>query len=574
MEVSTLKSAQALERTLKSLDGQKYGAYKRTKGLYEFDQFRLAIDHVQVDPFAPPSKMRLIISRNEAGIPDNLLDDKYKRIAVSDFLTRAVHNKVREITKKDKKSGKIQIDRCGQEMLERTSVVINNTDIEARIEVGLPAAGRKILGKAAAHTIIDILPEIVDQALHYQHLDQAKLQNQVNLIKDQMYIREELENRNLVSFVANGAILPRQSGVSDRPMQHAIQFQSPEKFEIQFNLPSGKSIIGMGIPQGITLIVGGGYHGKSTLLEALERGVYNHVDGDGREYVITQHDAMKIRAEDGRSIEKVNIQPFIDRLPGKKDTTEFSTENASGSTSQAANVMEALEAQTSLLLIDEDTSATNFMIRDGRMQKLIAPEKEPITPFSNKVKPLYEDYHVSTILIVGGSGDYFDVADQVLMMDEYHLKDVTVEAKDIAQSTGYERLDTSNSEFGSIPSRVPLKSSFNKKGKDGRFKAKGLHAVTYGKEPIQISGLEQLVDDSQTNSLAMMLDYLNNELLNDNDTLTEATDRLYQRIEEEGLEVISHHQGHPGNLALPRKQEFIGTVNRYRGLHIRSDKNE
>ena len=574
MEVSILKSAQALERTLKSLDGQKYGAYKRTKGVYEFDQFRLAIDHVQVDPFAPPSKMRCIVARDEAGIPDQLLDDKYKRIAVSDFLTRAVHNKVRELTKKDKKSGKIQIDRCGQEMLERTSVVINDTDIEARIEVGLPAAGRKILGKAAAHTIIDTLPEIVDQALHYQHLDHSKLQDQVNLIKDQMYIREELDKRNLVSFVANGAILPRQSGVSDRPMHHAIQFQSPEKFEIQLDLPSGKSIKGMGIPKGITLIVGGGYHGKSTLLEALERGVYNHIDGDGREYVITQHDAMKIRAEDGRSIEKVNIQPFIDHLPGKKDTTEFSTENASGSTSQAANVMEALEAQTSLLLIDEDTSATNFMIRDGRMQKLIAPEKEPITPFSNKVKPLYEDYDVSTILIVGGSGDYFDVADQVLMMDEYHLKDVTVEAKDIAQSTGYERLDMSNSEFGSIPSRVPLKSTFNKKGKDGRFKAKGLHAVTYGKEPIQISGLEQLVDDSQTNSLAVMLDYLNNELLNDNDTLIEATDRLYQRIEAEGLEVISHHQGHPGNLALPRKQELIGTINRYRGLHIRSDKTE
>ena len=203
-------------------------------------------------------------------------------------------------------------------------------------------------------------------------------------------------------------------------MKGAIQFTSPQAFETTFNLPSGRAVTGMSIPEGITLIVGGGYHGKSTLL-GLERSVYDHIPNDGREFVITRHDAMKIRAEDGRGIQNVNISPFIDNLPGKKDTTHFSTDNASGSTSQAANVMEAL-GQTSTLLIDEDTSATNFMIRDGRMQKLIAPDKEPITPFSNKVRPLLEAHQVATILIVGGSGDYFDVADQVMMMDEYHLK--------------------------------------------------------------------------------------------------------------------------------------------------------
>ena len=572
-----MKRSTDLDKTLKSLDGQKYGAYKRIKGTYAFNQFRLAIDHVQVDPFAPPSKMRLMIQRDVAQIPDHLLDTKDKRLAVSDFLTRAFAYQVATFNRTVKgsgKNGKIFINHCGQEMLERTSVVINDKTIEVRFEVGMPAAGRKILGKAAAHTLINGLPKIVNQAIMYQNIDQQALQHQVTVKLDQTYIREQLEQQHLVAFVANNAILPRKSGVSDEPMKDAIRFTSPTTLETTFNLPSGRAVTGMSIPEGITLIVGGGYHGKSTLLEALERSVYDHIPNDGREFVITRHDAMKIRAEDGRGIHNVNISPFIDNLPGKKDTTHFSTENASGSTSQAANVMEALETQTSTLLIDEDTSATNFMIRDGRMQKLIAPDKEPITPFSNKVKPLYEDYDVSTILIVGGSGDYFDVADQVLMMDEYHLKDVTVEAKDIAQSTGYERLDMSNSEFGSIPSRVPLKSTFNKKGKDGRFKAKGLNAVTYGKEPIQISGLEQLVDDSQTNSLAVMLDYLNNELLNDNDTLIEATDRLYQRIEAEGLEVISHHQGHPGNLALPRKQELIGTINRYRGLHIRSDKTE
>lgn len=567
-----MKRSIDLEKTLKSLDGQKYGAYKRTKGIYAFDQFHLAIDHVQVDPFAPPSKMRLIIQRDVAKIPSDLLDEKDKRIAVSDFLTRAFGHQTSAFNRTVKgsgKNGKIFIDHCGQEMLERTSVVINDKEIEVRIEVGMPAAGRKILGKAAAHTLINGLPKIVDQAIMYQNIDQQALQHQVTLKLDQTYIRNQLEQQHLVAFVANNAILPRKSGVSDEPMKGAIQFTSPQAFETTFNLPSGRAVTGMSIPEGITLIVGGGYHGKSTLLEALERSVYDHIPNDGREFVITRHDAMKIRAEDGRGIQNVNISPFIDNLPGKKDTTHFSTDNASGSTSQAANVMEALEAQTSTLLIDEDTSATNFMIRDGRMQKLIAPDKEPITPFSNKVRPLFEAHQVATILIVGGSGDYFDVADQVMMMDEYHLKDVTAEAKDIAQSDGYQRDLQANTQFGAIPSRVPLNASFSKKGKDDRMKAKGLHTVMYRKDAIDISGLEQLVDDSQTNALTVMMNYFRHHLIDNHKSLIEATNQMYDLIDEEGIEAISNFDGHPGNLALPRKQEFIGTLNRYRGLKVK-----
>ena len=564
-----MKQAQDLKKTLFQLDGQKYGAYKRIKNVYDLNDFQLAIDHIQVDPYAPPSKIRLIIDRDIVGIPDKYLDSEDKRVAVADFLTRNVAQILKSLLSKSKGQHKLLIDRCGQEMLKRTSVVINNNNIEMRLEVGLPAAGRKILGKAAATTLTELLPQLVSQALNYQQIDQVSLKQQVELKLNQTYIRAQLEQQGLIAFVANGAILPRKSGISDGPMSKAKSFISPKSFETTMHVPFGEAVKGMGIPKGITLIVGGGYHGKSTLLQALERGVYDHIAGDGREYVITNDSAMKIRAEDGRSVEKVNIQPFIDHLPGKKDTSQFSTDDASGSTSQATNVMEALEAQSKVMLIDEDTSATNFMIRDGRMQKLISPEKEPITPFSNKVKPLYDDYDVSTILIVGGSGDYFEVADQVLMMDEYVLKDVTEEAKAIAHSTGYERDMISQQSFGNIPSRVPLTSSFTKKGKDGRLKAKGQHAVMYGKEPIDISGLEQLVDDSQTNCLAMMLDYMQRHKVNNEQTIVEIVDAVYQLIDEQGLEAMSHHQGHPGNLALPRKQELIGTLNRYRGLHVR-----
>jgi len=563
-----MKTADDFYQLLNSLDKQKYGMYKRVKGTYDFGKFRLAVDHVQVDPYATPSKMRVIINRDTAGIPDNMLDSKSKSIAVADFLTRAFAQSIQQVNKKSKNS-KIFIDRPGQEILERTAVVINASEIEARIEVGLPAAGRKILGKQAVFIFKEMLPEAVEASLLYENIDHDALQEQVTLMLDQDYILKVMKERNLIAFVANGAILPRESGVSDKPLKDAVPFYSPETLETEIELPSGKIVKGMGIPEGISLIVGGGYHGKSTLLEALELGVYHHIAGDGREMVLTRQDAVKIRAEDGRSVQGVDIGPFINNLPGGKDTRRFSTPNASGSTSQAANVMEALETGSTLMLIDEDTSATNFMIRDARMQKLIAPDKEPITPFADKIRPLYDTKGVSTILIVGGSGDYFEAADHVLMMDEYRLKDVTHEAKAIAGSDGYRRADTSHSEFGDIPKRIPIKKSFSKKGKDGRLKSKGKHTILYGKEPIDISGLEQLTDTSQTNAITAMIEYFKNDVLDERVTLLEAADLIYEKIDDSGLDGISPFDGHPGNMALPRKQEFIAAVNRYRGLKMK-----
>ena len=567
-----MKNYKELEKILFSMDGKSYSAYKSLKGEYKFPKYVLAIDHVQSDPYAPPSRMRIIMDRKISGIPYELTDTKEKNIAVSDFLTR---NFYKEIQKNGNDSsgtggsGRIFIDRCGQEILERTSFLIKEDKIEVRFEMGMPARGRRIMGKAAQKIIFEQLPKIVEKSIIYDNLNKKSLKEQIVLVLDQEYIRKVLKEKGLVAFVANDSILPRENGISDKPMKNAVKFKSPEKFEITLNLPSGKKVSGMGIPKGITLIVGGGYHGKSTLLAALERGIYNHIAQDGREFIISETDAVKIRAEDGRNVEKVNISGFINNLPGNKDTIAFSTENASGSTSQAANVAEALEYGTSLLLIDEDTSATNFMIRDGRMQKLVAKEKEPITPFIDRVKELYDNFGVSTILIIGGSGDYFDVANHVIMMDEYVPKDVTKKAKEIAKSDENKREFSPNDKFQGITQRIPLKKSFSQSGKLDKTKAKEKYSILYGKELIDISGLEQLVDDSQTNCIAIMIDYFKNKVLDEKLTLSQAADRIYEKIQKEGLDSISSYIGHPGNLALPRKQEFCGAVNRYRKLKIK-----
>ena len=564
-----MKSSKALQQLLNQLDGKSYGAYKEIKGIYDFGYYRLALDHIQGDPYAAPSRARILMKTSEAGFKKELVDTKEKQIATADFIIRNFEEKVKQLytsVKGSGKSGLIYISHCGQEMLERSAVIIDENQLEVRIEIGLPAAGRRILGKAASYLLIEVLPKIVREALIYKNIDGKALEAQVALMVDQQVLRKLLVEHNLVAFVENGAILPRESGISDKPLvRQSVPFHSPKHFEVELELPNKGKVKGMGIPKGITLIVGGGYHGKSTLLNALEKGVYNHILGDGREFVITNENAVKIRAEDGRFVKKVNISSFINHLPNGKDTVNFSTDNASGSTSQATNVIEALEVGSKLLLIDEDTSATNFMIRDYRMQKLVAKEKEPITPFVQKVKQLYKEKDVSTILVVGGSGDYFDVADHVIMMDEYRPVDVTQKAKDIAQSERKLEIEEETS-FGEITPRIPLAKGWDRQAK---VKTRNINLISYGKIDIELSGLEQLVSEEQTQCIGMMLQFASEHLFKEGKTIEQITNELYGIIKEKGLEAISPYKGHPGNIALPRKYEFCGALSRYRGLIIK-----
>ena len=251
----------------------------------------------------------------------------------------------------------------------------------------------------------------------------------VELADDQRAAREQMEASDLVAFVANGSILPRESGVSQRPLKSALAFEAPAEQRVVLDLPHRGKVAGMGIERGVTLIVGGGYHGKSTLLRALQDGVYNHVAGDGRELVLTDSTAVKLRAEDGRAVSGVDISLFIRDLPDGRDTSRFSTVDASGSTSQAAATVEAWEAGARALLIDEDTSATNFMVRDALMEAVVAREFEPITPFVERVRDLWERAGVSSIIVAGSSGAYFSVADAVLQMDRYRVHDITAHAR-------------------------------------------------------------------------------------------------------------------------------------------------
>lgn len=562
-----------LRQILHRIDGSGYKAYKDLQGKYCFDRFVLYIDHVQADPFASPSRMRVRVDQKEAQLPAGFVHPPYKA-ALEDWLARIW----RECLSNGEwgryrlgKGGTITIDAGGQEVLKRTACLITPEYAEARLSISLPAAGRRILSREAEQMLLHDLPQITYQAMFRENRDDKRLHRHVHLYEDQEHIRKQLETLNLVAFVGDGAILPRGAGNSDLPMdQHkAVPFASPPELRVTISTRHHGQVTGMGIPEGITIITGGGYHGKSTLLRAIERGVYNHLGGDGREWVITRNDAVKIRAEDGRAVHSVNISSFIDNLPFGLDTCSFSTDNASGSTSQAANIMEALESGSRLLLLDEDTSAANFMIRDARMQRLIQSEQEPITPFIDRVREMYLRHHISTILVVGGAGDYLDVADRTLMMNVYRAADVTRQAKVIAQEMVSQRLVEANASFHWGPGRI-VNSAKLPVARERKMKisAKGRHTILVGQEAVELYGLEQLVDYSQTRALAECLRYVV-ACGQPTSSLTLLLDDLMEKMSQ-GMDFLSPYRPghHPGDLAAPRRHEIAGFINRIRQMRM------
>ena len=567
-----MQTAAELRSLLNRIDRRGYPAYKDTRGTYQFPNYILSIDHVQGDPFAAPSRLSILVKGRAAGFPPELYDRPHRRIALQDQLTRrfgAAAERFSFQAKGSGQSGLIAVSRCGQEVLERTACRLDpkSGDVLMRFEVGFPANGRTVNAGELGKILFDFLPKCAEQALFYQNLDRERLRAAVDLAEDQHCIREQLPGLGLCAFVANGSVLPRASGVSSKPMGDGVKFMSPKELEVTLDLPRGRRITGMGIRRGVTLIVGGGYHGKSTLLGALELGVYDHIAGDGREYVITDPSAVKIRAEDGRSIRKTDISLFISDLPNGKDTAAFETEDASGSTSQAANVIESIEAGTSLLLIDEDTSATNFMVRDELMQRVIRRDMEPITPFIERVRELYESYGVSTVLVAGSSGAYFHVADTVIQMDRYVPRDITALAK--AEAGNFPiRVDPPKPAAPPCFDRRPQSSPSFSGGDRIKIKTLPREGVMVNKEVIDLRYVEQLVDSEQLTALGYCVVYALRNLLDGRRDLRRVADELEAAIDRGTLAALcGDRSGVPG-LARPRRQEILACLNRCRGLRI------
>ena len=566
-----MNHASDLKKQLLSIHRKSYPAYKSLKGVYDFGEYTLSIDHVQGDPFASPSHVTIRIPFSVHRFPKDLYKTPETKAAFEDHLLRRFASQIRKFSFQAKGSGKsglLSVSSCGQEILSRTACEIctsKDSTLIFRFHIGFPANGRTINATELEKILFDFLPSCVERGCLYRTCDKKKLTETFELAEDQTFIRKEIHRLGLAAFVADGSILPRQSGVSDLPMKDGVAFSSPESLRVTLHLPHRGSLSGMGIPRGITLIVGGGYHGKSTLLKALETGVYPHIAGDGREYVITDESAVKLRSEDGRIIKNVDISLFINDLPNGRDTTSFSTLDASGSTSQAAGTVESIEAESRLFLIDEDTSATNFMVRDTFMQQVISREKEPITPFLERARDLYEKAGISTILVAGSSGAFFHIADTVIQMDCYHPVDITEKVKTLCKD--YPLSPSSPAPFR-MPSAKRIFARPSKKQADRRdrkIRQRSKDVFSIGKEEVDLRYVEQIKDSEQTASLALLLGYAKDHYSDGKKTIPEIADLLYQELKQNGYSGFFRNSYIPGGYAIPRLQEIHACLNRYRG---------
>jgi predicted ABC-class ATPase len=550
---------QDLDSLLGRLDGKGYGRYSELVGRWDLDGADCAIRRVQPDPFAPPTRLAVTVPARMASLPGELYETEPRARGLGSFLLRTLRRHVAD-------QG-FKVDAGGQEILQRSAVSINAGAVRVQLGINLPGKGRRIAGHRCAELFTRALPAAIDAALRWENIDQQAARRFARTVEDAGALRGQLVARGLVSFVPDGAVLPRRSGIDERPLSGALPFTSPPSLRTTLHAPNAGTLPGMAVPEGVTLIVGGGYHGKSTLLRAIEAGVYDHRPGDGREAVVTRADAVSIRAEDNRGVERVDVAAFVSELPSGAPTEDFSTTNASGSTSQAASTIEAIEAGAGALLIDEDTAATNLMIRDSRMQRLIPRGREPLVPFVERIQPLSRDRGVSTVLVMGGSGDYLSVADTVIMMDAYRPSEVTERAHQLGSRGGERAMEHSG--FPQTAQRVhdPASISAHVKGKR-KITARGRDRLSFGADDIELSAVEQLADTSQVTGIGLALAHLVDEaLLDGKRTLAEALAALRGDLDDRGADAIAH--GYAGDFAVPRPLEVAAALNRLRSARVR-----
>lgn len=549
-----------LSRLLRRIDGAGYGRYKQLRRAWELAGCRLEVERVQPDPFAPPSRMAVRVPAEVARLPTELWSTATRRCALADFLCRGAARRLAKTP--------FAVDAGRQEVLERSACEMREGAVTLRLGIKLPGRGRRIDGRAAERLLCDQLPEAVAGSLRWSALDADAARGFVACVEDSDHLRRRLPELGLIAFVADGAVLPRRSGVDDRPLAAgAVPFSSPPSLRVEVELPNRGRVAGMGLPDGVTLIVGGGFHGKSTLLRALEYGPYDHVPGDGRELVVCRSSTAKIRAEDGRAVIRVDVSAFVGELPTGTDTSDFSTANASGSTSQATNIVEALEVGAEVLLVDEDTAATNLMIRDARMQELVAREAEPLTPFVDLVRPLHHEHGVSTVLVMGGAGDYLDVADRVVMMHAFHAEDVTERAGEVAAGRPGRRPEAES--FPPVRHRVPDPASIDpsRRGHE-RIRGRGRRTLEFGHSSVDLIAVEQIVDPSQVTGIGLALARLADRgHLDGERTLAEGLARLEEQLERDGLDAV--RAGYPGDVVRPRPLEVAAALNRLRALRVK-----
>lgn len=561
---------------LERIKGQVYRKYKSLEGAYASSTWTLILDKAQASPKSKPSLFRLRVPYMAAGFPPGLYKDRVQKIALSDYMLRRFEKLCKKISRHSGcgKSGIFYSDPCGPEILERSAVFFDQNTLELRFRYGLPSEGNRTDPKAFLEALEHAFPKIIKEILTWDTYDEKEVREHLHIFEDQEALRSLLKINHWVAFIPDGAILPRESSFSQRPLKQAVPFEAPPTIKVTVKLPHKKEISGMPVKEGVTVITGGGFHGKTTLLNAVKMGIYNHIPGDGREYCVSLKDTFKINSEDGRITEGIDISPYIVNLPFHKNSGHFSSLQSSGSTSQAASVVESVRMGAECLLFDEDTSATNFIACDELMKRLIGEKDKTIIPYFETARDLHRSLGVSTMIVIGSLSPILTAADLVLKISEYRVMDLTEEVAEQLQTQRNSNL--SQHPISQKPfqkTRLVDSESFRIKKRIIPFKTK-----ICGHKEIQIATLsldlydnEQLTDYGQMKSLLSALLLFEQMIFKKRFSLEEAVKKLFQQIEAGGIESLCFQKG---GFTEIRALDFAHALNRLRLLKIKKHTEE
>lgn len=533
-----------LKNLLKGIDGKGFKAYKDLLGDYEHTNFKLEILNIQGDPFASPTMFHMSLSLKKLGVRDEFYEMKFKRLAFEDFLLREIYSGLEN----KNLTNEVFITKPQNEIIKRSAIAIKGDNLSIKYYFNLPAKGRNVLGEIS-YEKIKVLSETIYNFIKDFDLEKAKIHVELNETIE--LLREKLKKEKIKTFIGNGSILFRENGVGKL-------FVSPKTLEKEFHLKNGVSVKGMCIKEGVTVVTGGLFHGKSTLLTAIKNGVYNHIAGDGKEFVITDREAVNIVAEAGRTINGVDVSYFVNNNSKNEDMKNYYTENASGLLSQAASVIEAIELGASLLLVDEDSSVTNFMFRDKRLNEFFVEEDE-IKPFVNIVKELHGKLDISTIVTTSSIGDFFYEADEVLLLKDCEVLHITDKVKKYVNENVMEPAYLNTLKYNK--GRLNIQSVIEEyQGKKLKLKTNGTNTIALGRDEVSLSCENSIVDNGQLNFIGEIIKKIFSRAELHEKTLKEILEIYDQRIEAEGIEAVLGIKN--GSLVYARKYEIASIINR------------
>jgi predicted ABC-class ATPase len=575
---NTHRSIGDLVALLEKLEGTSFNSYQKlVNETFAHDRYRIRFLHVQGSPGAfPASVCHLEVPFAELELADWSLSSEPRRMASADYLLRAFHAGVATHARQNRGvqgSGSFQPLSLPPQVLNRNLVRFSSIAVQIAFRISLPGSrDNRVLGRQAAKMfgkemsgVIDTIKEAVGQT--------EKFRKHCEVVEDMVVLQSRLGEYGLVAFVGDGAILPRESGTSQAPLKDgAVPFYAPDQLAVEVSLPNTGLTRGLGIRPGINVLIGGGFHGKSTLLDALAIGVYPHIPGDGREQVVTHSDAAFVCAEDGRAVSGLDISCFFEKLPGGVEAGKFWTKNASGSTSEAAAIIEAVLAGARLLLIDEDSSATNLLIKDDIMRKLIPDDT--ITPLFDRVQELFQRCGVSTLIVIGGSSEYLGVAEQVIAMHNY----LPVCMTDRLRHLPLPKPQKPAKPLILSDKRRVLADNFNPSYRAKRLnktiavRIKPLRlqdkVLEYGNEQLDLTKLTALVDPDQVLAVGYALLLARNLCKNSQQSPSGLAGVIATMLARDGLAVLLPGENDPAFLACPRRLEMAGAINRLRSLSV------